>query len=88
MICSGGGKPEKAIIGFDNVLTRAPEHLFALYYKAVAYERMNDNEKALEYFKKANSVMQATNKWDKLVEEHGLNDLIEKGNGLNHKVDV
>jgi radical SAM superfamily enzyme YgiQ (UPF0313 family) len=81
-----GGKPEKAIIGFDNVLTRAPEHLFALYYKAVAYERMNDNENAIEYFRKANSVMQSTNKWDKLVEEHGLKDLIERGTWLSHKV--
>jgi len=76
-----GGKPEKAIIGFDFVLSRAPEHLFALYYKAVAYEQMGDSENAKEYFQKANSVMRATKIWDNLIEKYGLKGLIVKGVG-------
>jgi tetratricopeptide (TPR) repeat protein len=79
-----GGKPEKAIIGFDFVLSRAPEHLFALYYKAVAYEQMGDSENAKEYFQKANSVMRATKKWDNLIEKYGLKGLIVKGAGRHH----
>jgi tetratricopeptide (TPR) repeat protein len=80
-----GGKPENAIIGFDNVLTRAPDHLFALYYKAIAYERLNDDKNAGELFQKAKHVMLTSRKWDKLAETYQLNDLIALGIE-NHKV--
>tara|TARA_B100000315_G_scaffold58154_1_gene52573 strand:+ start:1581 stop:3311 length:1731 start_codon:yes stop_codon:yes gene_type:complete len=70
-----GGTPENAIVGFDNVLTRDPEHLFALYYRSVAYNKLKDTEKASESLVTANKVMKNTNKWNKLVKKYELMDL-------------
>jgi hypothetical protein len=70
-----GGTPENAIVGFDNVLTRDPEHLFALYYKSVAHNKLNDTKKASESLVAANEVMKNTNKWNKLVKKYELEDL-------------
>jgi len=70
-----GGTPENAIVGFDNVLTRDPEHLFALYYKSVAHNKLNDTKKASEALVAANEVMKNTNKWNKLVKKYELKDL-------------
>ena len=74
-----GGNADNAILGFDNVLTRAPDHLFALFYKAVAYEKKNDHQEAKKYFLEANSLMLADRKWDKLVKIHGLDEKIGIG---------
>ena len=78
-----GGNPENAIVGFNNVLTRAPDHLFALYYKAVAYEKLNDIPNAGKFFQKAKDVMLTSRKWDKLVATYDLKGLITDGIEIN-----
>lgn len=67
-----GGSPQKAVIGFDNVLERIPEHPFALYYKAVALRRINEDEKAKECIRQFNSIVAIKPMWKGLINKYGL----------------
>ena len=47
------GQPDKAIVAFEEVVEKAPEHPFANYDLALIYHKAGENEKAKAYYEKA-----------------------------------
>ena len=69
-----GGRPENAIIGFDNVLGFVPTHPFALFYKTLALKRLGYAGKAKECLEKFDNVIEEKSVWDDLVRKYGLRE--------------
>ena len=66
------GHPDKALLGLEDVLSRAPNHAFASYFMAECYRQLNDDANANKYLNKYFENIKTNEKWRQYSEYFGL----------------
>ena len=66
------GHPEKALMGLEDVINRAPNHAFANYYISECYQILGDQEKAEKYLTKYFDIVESNGKWREYAEHFEL----------------
>lgn len=66
------GNYSTALIGFDDVIKRVPNHAFAYYFAALCYEKMNNLPKCRYCREKFNEIIAKDNKWSEYAEKFKL----------------
>ena len=59
------GRPELGLIGFQDVISRVPNHAFAYYYASLCYGMMEKLDLERNYLHKYNEIVKASNEWKK-----------------------
>ena len=66
------GCPEKALMGFEDVMKRMEGHAFAAYYLAKAHSQLEDHKASKKYLNEYFSIIESNKKWFDYASEFGL----------------